>query len=837
MRSVHLAVLAAAALLFGAPAPQSAASPAARAVKPRPSEVQALLGDQTGAGTDADTFLLRGTAGARVTLSIAPAKGVRPKGTVEVRIATVGGPADDIKPYVGKPKRRGRFRFLADGDYEIRVAQTGTRPFSGGYVLQAMTTPAPTARLRPQADVEGVLPVRTRNGGVHMPAGSLVAPESCKVLDWMGEVTPSADGAFAIDTFDGEPTVAVVTSPSGAPMLFGWVGADWGDLSARTTADYLLYMSVLGPLVPGDGREKLRRAIAAMPEVQPLANQIAASLAADADAMGKPNPAVEQALRDLVHDLLPPETGKLRSLLVEPSEARSGLRLNTDRGINSIYFRQSYRRRAHAFVDRVAYVPADGDTPVRLAKPVRKASFGIDPVGGVKDAVGAFSDIVSAVGAGTEMPYEEKDVPGTPVPLSFEPPDAREVIYRIVTVGAGTGIGDYESDVITKEHRTKHDVVTLQALILDIALPMIVAWFGTEPGGDMLKLREEAIGGFVADAISIFSTAAPNAVAKARAGDMDGALRELLNAFFTSNTLQEEFIFACFEAKILSYSRKSGVPVDEAIGKSLALSKVVRQCANGLNWANAAITAFDTLAIGTCIAKSNAADVWTVTVLPPKVSIVPESSEVDQGGDVKLRCVVQDLSGSGVHVEYRWAHTAKHGHIEDGFPGHRDTFTGSSDTVTYTSDGKSKGTDTVTVKVYQFSGASQSGRTYMGKAQATVEVGEGKSYRLQGDPSGSGIAVDDGLDVYLNGSLVYTDGNRTAGVRPPIPLSAQPGDTIRLVVRDTYGYCASLSRVVLRLPNGKTVEVDAGFNLGCGRPTGNQGVVRDTTFTIPKTGK
>ena len=837
MRTAWLAAAVLASFLVAGPAREGRAGGAAKRRKLTPPEVHAVLGDQTGAGPDVDTFVVHGTAGGTITMSIAPEKGVKPRGTIEARYRLVGGPEGSGGSWVGKPKRRGRFRLTVDGDYEVRISQTGTSPFAGGYVLTAATKPLPHARLRPQADVEGTLLISARAGVVRMPSGVQVSPQTCKVTNWMQEVTPANDGSYALDTFDGESTVAIVTSASGAPMLVGWQGAGWGEISARTTADFLVFLSVMGPLVPGDGRERLRRAIAQLPEVDTLAHAIELSLAADPESMGKSNPAVSQALHDVVTLLLPAPPGKTKSLLVEPADARSGLKLNTDKGINSIYFRQSYRRRAFAYVDRVAYVPKDGDEPVRLKKPVRVAAFGIDPVGGVKDTVGAFSDIVSALAANTEMPYAEKDCPGEPLGLAFEPADAKKVIYQVIVTGPGEGEGDWSSPLLTKEHRDKHLEVALQSLILDMVLPMVVAWFGTEPGGDLLKLDEKAIGGFVADAISIFSQAAPGAVEKAKQGDLEGALRDLLNAFFTSNTLQDEFVSACFEAKILSYARKSGVPASEAIGKSLALGKIAKQCANGLNWANAALTAFDTVAIGVCLAKSNAADIWSVSVLPSKVQLLPESSKVDRGGEVQLRCVVQELAGSGAHLEYRWSTKAAHGHVTDGLPGHEDTFTSSHDTVTYTSDGKSKGTDTITVKAYQMSGAAQSGRTYLGEATATVEVGDGFTYRLYGEAAGQRIGVDDGLDVYLNGALVYSDGAAPAGNRSPIQLSAKAGDTLRLVVRDTYGYCASMSKVLLRLPTGKSVVVDEGFSTGCGRPSTDLGVVHDKTFKIPKTGK
>lgn len=106
-------------------------------------------------------------------------------------------------------------------------------------------------------------------------------------------------------------------------------------------------------------------------------------------------------------------------------------------------------------------------------------------------------------------------------------------------------------------------------------------------------------------------------------------------------------------------------------------------------------------------------------------------------------------------------------------------------------------------------------------------------YRLSSSPDGNGaIVVDDDLDVYVNGFLIYTDGTAAAGARAPIRFSGAPGDQIRLVVRDTYGNCASLSPIFLIDPVGTATPLDPGFSLGCGRPVPTDPVF-DKTFSVP----
>ena len=105
---------------------------------------------------------------------------------------------------------------------------------------------------------------------------------------------------------------------------------------------------------------------------------------------------------------------------------------------------------------------------------------------------------------------------------------------------------------------------------------------------------------------------------------------------------------------------------------------------------------------------------------------------------------------------------------------------------------------------------------------------------ISGSSNGSGsLTADDDLDVYLNGNKIFTDPQ--PGVFPiaPIQIVANVGDTLRFVVRDTFGTCSSLKKVYLTNATGQSVLADPGFDLGCGRPLGDLGVTHDYSYVIP----
>ncbi|HNQ98625.1 MAG TPA: hypothetical protein PKN52_01415, partial [Trueperaceae bacterium] len=124
-------------------------------------------------------------------------------------------------------------------------------------------------------------------------------------------------------------------------------------------------------------------------------------------------------------------------------------------------------------------------------------------------------------------------------------------------------------------------------------------------------------------------------------------------------------------------------------------------------------------------------------------------------------------------------------------------------------------------------------QTILGEARASVKYREDNDYTLAGNAAGtSTFGVDDGLQVSLNGEVIYDDGGSLSGNRGPITFTAKKGDTLKFVVRDTYGHCSGLQTIYLVKGTLATVA-DPGFDLGCGRPSGDQGIVHTLEFTIP----
>lgn len=215
----------------------------------------------------------------------------------------------------------------------------------------------------------------------------------------------------------------------------------------------------------------------------------------------------------------------------------------------------------------------------------------------------------------------------------------------------------------------------------------------------------------------------------------------------------------------------------------------------------------------------------SVTVRESTISLSPESVELDFGHEQTFTATVDPMPASGT-LSYLFVTYGA-----STFAGGSQTSIGASNSVVFVEADSEEGTvQPVTVTVVLDNEGTQ---TILGQAQASAKFVRGNDYVLASTPDGTGgILVDDGLVVSLNGEVIHTDGGAQAGTRPPIHFSAQPGDVLRFEVHDTYGSCSSLSTIYL-VKGERSTLADPGFNLGCGRPGGNQGIVHTQEFTIP----
>ena len=87
------------------------------------------------------------------------------------------------------------------------------------------------------------------NVTVTLPAGVTVTPDKLKVMTSAASAVPDATGAVSVTAFAPGSQIAIVLSPAGNPMLYGWIDSTHTVINAETTAEVLAYFALQGSLV------------------------------------------------------------------------------------------------------------------------------------------------------------------------------------------------------------------------------------------------------------------------------------------------------------------------------------------------------------------------------------------------------------------------------------------------------------------------------------------------------------------------------------------------------------------------------------------------------------
>ncbi|MBM3495612.1 MAG: hypothetical protein FJX72_15010, partial [Armatimonadetes bacterium] len=463
--------------------------------------------------------------------------------------------------------------------------------------------------------------VRTAQAGrVVLPAGFGGSPSALRVGTSAGTTSVDANADFVCPTFVGGSHLALVFSPNGKPMLMGWLDASRPEISARTTADVLLYYALAGQWLAGEQRSKLIGLIAERPEVQPLADAIAAAVASDPDALFDGRASVATHLRTaknaLIGSVSGKTTGRGRDVLIDPSTSKSGLTLIQDAGaINSVSMVNRYRRRSYAFVDRVSYTIAGVGSDVTFPSPASVTGFDIEPINGVSTILGTITDMFYG-----NMAYQEKAT--NKIQLSLTPDNAKKTTYEVTVVGWGREQGDFAR--LTSAQRSKYGDMVARSLVCDFFLPLLLNAIipaGSNKLDDMLNFTagSEAVKDFVA----ALTQNAPGIWQKAEAGDMEGAVWDAYQAVQTSNFLKPLLL------QLIMNAIKDN-------GQALAFGEVAQKFLNVLTAGDAFLTGFDALVQSAHYAGSNRADIWKVDISAPNLRLQPDPAVVTAGLDTDI---------------------------------------------------------------------------------------------------------------------------------------------------------------------------------------------------------
>lgn len=667
------------------------------------------------------------------------------------------------------------------------------------------------------ADPNALILAQTR-GAVSLPAGTPITPQALTVGTIVGDGAVAADGHFTTPTYSGSPMLTAARNADGAVVLLGWTDGTRATLSARTTAEVLVYFGLGCFVLEPSQRVKAVTDLATNPAVTPVATALEGALARN-PATAITDPAVRAALQTAVAALKPaaialtaatPASATRGVRDINPSEARSGVRIDIAPGLNTIRLVSDYRRRAHVFIEREWHQLDDGSAAKYV--PASITNFEAPSSSGVQDFIGPITDLMNGTSAYAEASSED-------VPLALYPDadTAKANGIKITLVGHGFKKGDL--DLLDATQLEKQRSIVRKTLILDFLFPALFNIFTPIATNVMQNEDAAEVLGAVSETIGIITTQAPGIWTKAYSGDMDGAMMDAFTAFHGMTAFRESIfiIMHTFVAKQLT--EKAFLEKAKIFFDVVDLSGII-------------LTVFDVAIATYHYQESNQADVWHLTIDKPRVKLLPATSEVSiNKGEVTLTAQVTELQVNGqaeTPVSYQYFIDGGHGGISDGL--HSGSgFSSSSNSVKYTANNSTEGIDTITVKAYQIDGKNHD---YIGKAEAKVTVVK-NTYTLYSTGSGGSFnRPDDDVNVYLNGEQIFDDHDHMPLSINPIVFKAKKDDSLRITLSDNGGTWG-IGPVLLRDNFGHSMQIISGT--GSMTPTGNvtSTIMWQTTLKIP----
>ncbi len=598
---------------------------------------------------------------------------------------------------------------------------------------QFAAAPAVTVSITPAQSTQTYtgMPTRSQTSMLMMPAGSTMTPDQLTVVTSAGQVTPGPNGAFTAAVYDMGSQIALVQTPSGNPMMLGWIDSTHNTLSPSTTAEVMAYYALGGPLMYTEAdRNALEASILNSSALPALTQVIATELGKNPDALINMDQNIATALNTFftavtgvtptahgagkaiaaAHPLDTPPVAAGTGIKIQPTSYQSGVFVEQAGAPSTADAMNKYRRRLHAYVTRVSDTDSSG---TKVNDPADITDFEISPTVGLNGGVtGAVQDIFATYfGAGAT---DYGPITSDPFSIPLTSGD-QSTTYMVTVVGAGFPNTTYNT--LTDKQAQGQYNVAVSGFVGDAVLPFLGNFtFGSGFVGKSDTFTQKLTSALVGDFLNGVPQL-PGLKDNILKGNYGDALGQVWDNIRTGGTLREVVIKGlenAAEAKLTSSS---------------ALALAFDSFSTILNRAGGILQVWDSAVLAHQLGQSNAADQWTIVNGGQKVTLSPRSTSLSQTGVnvFNLTAALPGLTDTS-NISYMWDNTAQAGDLApagSNGAGPTPPFCSSQSIMTYTARTspalQQAVTDTIHVSAYQ--GANCAIANLLGNSNpATVTV-------------------------------------------------------------------------------------------------------------------
>lgn len=370
---------------------------------------------------------------------------------------------------------------------------------------------------------------------VEIPPGVVLPEGGTALYTPLGGFSEVAAGRATLRHLFGSAQLATLFSAEGLPLLYGFVGPGMPALSAHSTATALIAFSMGAEWTSGSANAAWLAQIHASPAAASLAQSISAALAADVYALAQADATITDAVIAAVRSLTASYSAssavgreRAQGIAINPASAASGLQPIVGDVLNTTFVQNEKLRRAWYVIRREGHTDSAGAMISDSARPVI-ASGDIPMLPGFDSAGAIFGAVGEAYYSGDNSKLAFSRTPEAALPVT--PEGAKRTQYSVTVLTAGNAALSYSADAYAKldeSERRKIDIslfatenLALQALVMDLLVPLFVSWIGGKIGDETKNLgardlKERMQASLFGALLGVLTTNVPAIVAKLR---------------------------------------------------------------------------------------------------------------------------------------------------------------------------------------------------------------------------------------------------------------------------------------------------------------------------------
>ena len=519
----------------------------------------------------------------------------------------------------------------------------------------------------------------------------------------------------------GQPQMAFLMDAQDRVILSGFISDANKKLSVASTVEVLLYFRSGAFILPFEFREKYISEISSVNGIKELNEKL--------EAVFKQNPvnfssgAYIPLLDEFLTQLIPendPLDIKARQINFDPNGVRSGIQV-MDKDFQSVILRNTYRRRAHAFIYKSSYKDKDGN------ETIIKSSFTGGDVADSQQALSSRSALDGFLGTfgtwlgGQGMKYTYEDSPPINIPLAANESEAK---YKVRVIGASPGVS-WLGREHTDAEKAKWEDLMIETLFMDMVIPLMSEAFAA--AGDMATEEHAKV---IAAAVKKVADFTPFYKELYETKDLTKFVSDVMD-YFISDKVSSDFQEVLADLIAENAMKKSSWDVD--LNKEYRAEMKKARFLKVLQYIDLAIKGVDFVRMIGEISLSSPLEIFEVTAKDHDIVLSPKEASVTNFAAQELTVNTKTELGDGQAFLYKWSTSGKYGHLRDNLGNKGTEIENGQKVISYKAETSAanlpdNAIETVSVIAYVKQGENL---TKIGEAMATIAV---KPSRLEIKP-------------------------------------------------------------------------------------------------------